>query len=214
MSDEVTIDLFAEDRAHEEFLKAVIHRLAREEKKRVRIRFRSATGSGGEGRTVFMPFLFEGSWRLAESVEPQLLELCRGRLAGGDLPAALVVVFAQVSFHVFSPDRLPAEIIPQDELAAGRFQGLEPLFGREVVFSLQSGLAIEKLVDVPDPFPALEQSRFVHLHAGYGMKEVHKGFDAVKAMDVKAMALAQGVKKGKPILRVFGETARVVTAFR
>ena len=48
MSDEATIDLFAEDRAHEEFLKAVIYRLAREENKRVRIRFRSARGGHGK----------------------------------------------------------------------------------------------------------------------------------------------------------------------
>lgn len=48
MSDETTIDLFAEDRAHEEFLKAAIHRLAREEAKRVRIRFRSARGGHGK----------------------------------------------------------------------------------------------------------------------------------------------------------------------
>jgi hypothetical protein len=48
MSDETTIDLFAEDRAHEEFLKAVIHRLAREENKRVRLRLRSARGGHGK----------------------------------------------------------------------------------------------------------------------------------------------------------------------
>jgi hypothetical protein len=51
MSDETTIDLFAEDRAHEEFLKVVIHRLAREENKRVRIRFRSARGGHGKAVT-------------------------------------------------------------------------------------------------------------------------------------------------------------------
>jgi hypothetical protein len=51
MSDETTIDLFAEDRAHEEFLKVVIHRLAREENKRARIRFRSARGGHGKAVT-------------------------------------------------------------------------------------------------------------------------------------------------------------------
>jgi hypothetical protein len=51
MSDEATIDLFAEDRAHEEFLKAVIHRVAREESKQVRIRLRSARGGHGKALT-------------------------------------------------------------------------------------------------------------------------------------------------------------------
>ncbi|MEW6664569.1 MAG: hypothetical protein AB1512_05030 [Thermodesulfobacteriota bacterium] len=50
MNDPIIIDLFAEDRAHEEFLKAVIHRLARDERKSVRIRPRSARG--GHGRAL------------------------------------------------------------------------------------------------------------------------------------------------------------------
>lgn len=44
MSSLFTIDLFAEDRAHEEFLKAVLTRIASHEDKRVAIRVRSARG--------------------------------------------------------------------------------------------------------------------------------------------------------------------------
>ena len=50
MSDPITTDLFVEDRAHEEFLKAMINRIAKEEKKEVVIQVRSARG--GHGRVL------------------------------------------------------------------------------------------------------------------------------------------------------------------
>lgn len=46
----VTIDLFAEDRAHEEFLRALTRRIAREEQAEVTLRVRSARG--GHGRAL------------------------------------------------------------------------------------------------------------------------------------------------------------------
>lgn len=39
------IDLFAEDRAHEEFLKALLLRLGREERRSIRVQVRSARGA-------------------------------------------------------------------------------------------------------------------------------------------------------------------------
>ncbi len=50
MSKVLRIDLFAEDRAHEEFLKPLIQRLAREEKCEIRLAVRSARG--GHGRAI------------------------------------------------------------------------------------------------------------------------------------------------------------------
>ncbi len=50
MSDPVVVDLFVEDRAHEEFLKPLMVRIAREEGVAVAVRIRSARG--GHGRAV------------------------------------------------------------------------------------------------------------------------------------------------------------------
>jgi hypothetical protein len=47
MSDMRTIDLFVEDRAHEEFLKALVQRLAREASLAIEVRVRSARGGHG-----------------------------------------------------------------------------------------------------------------------------------------------------------------------
>jgi hypothetical protein len=53
MSSPIVIDLFVEDHAHEEFLKAVLHRLAREEGKSILVRVRSARGGHGRVLTEF-----------------------------------------------------------------------------------------------------------------------------------------------------------------
>lgn len=50
MSDEVLIDLFAEDRAHEEWLRPLLERLANQEGVVARVRVRSARG--GHGRVI------------------------------------------------------------------------------------------------------------------------------------------------------------------
>jgi hypothetical protein len=50
MNDERHVDLFAEDRGHEEFLKPLISRIARQENCRVSIKVRTARG--GHGRAV------------------------------------------------------------------------------------------------------------------------------------------------------------------
>lgn len=50
MSNPIVLDLFVEDRAHEEFLKAIIKRTAREEGKKVFLQVRSARG--GHGRVL------------------------------------------------------------------------------------------------------------------------------------------------------------------
>jgi hypothetical protein len=53
MSNSIVIDLFVEDHAHEEFLKAVLYRLAREEGKSILVRVRSARGGHGRVLTEF-----------------------------------------------------------------------------------------------------------------------------------------------------------------
>lgn len=50
MSNSLVVDLFAEDRAHEEWLRPLLERVAREENVSVRIRVRSARG--GHGRVM------------------------------------------------------------------------------------------------------------------------------------------------------------------
>jgi hypothetical protein len=50
MSETLVVDLFAEDRAHEEWLRPLLERVAREENATVRIRVRSARG--GHGRVI------------------------------------------------------------------------------------------------------------------------------------------------------------------
>lgn len=50
MSNPLVVDLFAEDRAHEEWLRPLLERVAREENVSVRIRVRSARG--GHGRVL------------------------------------------------------------------------------------------------------------------------------------------------------------------
>ena len=50
MNDRLVVDLFVEDRAHEEFLKALLTRIARDEGIEVRTRVRSA--SGGHPRAI------------------------------------------------------------------------------------------------------------------------------------------------------------------
>lgn len=50
MSNPLVVDLFVEDRAHEEFLNPLLHRVAGEEEVSVRVRVRS--GRGGHGRAI------------------------------------------------------------------------------------------------------------------------------------------------------------------
>lgn len=47
MSEVLTVDLFAEDKGHEEFLKPLIHRVAADEKRKVTVKVRSARGGHG-----------------------------------------------------------------------------------------------------------------------------------------------------------------------
>jgi hypothetical protein len=55
----MVIDLFVEDRAHEEFLRALLYRLAREEKTSVIVHVRSARG--GHGRALTELSLYQQS---------------------------------------------------------------------------------------------------------------------------------------------------------
>jgi hypothetical protein len=50
MNSVLVVDLFAEDRAHEEFLRSMLTRLGREQEKRIALRIRSARG--GHGRVL------------------------------------------------------------------------------------------------------------------------------------------------------------------
>ncbi len=59
MSELLTIDLFAEDRAHEELLKALLFRIARQENKPIALHVRSARG--GHGRALDELVLYQRS---------------------------------------------------------------------------------------------------------------------------------------------------------
>lgn len=61
MDDPPVVDLFAEDRAHEEFISALIRRLARQHAKDVDLRIRSARG--GHGRVLAELKLYQQSIR-------------------------------------------------------------------------------------------------------------------------------------------------------
>jgi hypothetical protein len=56
MNNARTVDLFVEDRAHEEFLKAMITRLSRIEDKETRLRIRSARGGHGRAMESFLAY--------------------------------------------------------------------------------------------------------------------------------------------------------------
>jgi len=66
-----TIDLFVEDRAHEEFLKAMISRLSAEERRETVIRVRSARG--GRGRVLEEFELYQEAVRRGLSSIPDIL---------------------------------------------------------------------------------------------------------------------------------------------
>src|SRR5438128_11532833 len=59
MSSPIVVDLFVEDYAHEQFLRALLYRLAREERQPVRVRVRSARG--GHGRALAELSLYQQS---------------------------------------------------------------------------------------------------------------------------------------------------------
>ena len=63
MNDRLVVDLFVEDRAHEEFLKPLLTRIAGDERIEVWIRVRSA--SGGHPRAIAEFKLYQRSSRVA-----------------------------------------------------------------------------------------------------------------------------------------------------
>lgn len=69
MNNPITVDLFVEDRAHEEFLKPFVSRIAREERVLVSIQVRSARGGHGRAiqeyklyQNLLKKFLWGNSW--------------------------------------------------------------------------------------------------------------------------------------------------------
>ena len=69
----VVIDLFVEDRAHEEFLRALLRRIAEEEGVRITIRLRS--GRGGHGRALSEFVLFQRVL-LSQPEPPDIIVVC------------------------------------------------------------------------------------------------------------------------------------------
>lgn len=70
---EATVDLFVEDRAHEELLKALLTRLGRDEGKQLVVRPRSARG--GHGRALLELDLYQRAI-VAQGPLPDLLVVC------------------------------------------------------------------------------------------------------------------------------------------
>lgn len=91
------VDVFVEDRAHEELLKALVERLAREEGKSADIRVRSARG--GHARALRELRVYQDS-------------VSRG-VAGLTMPDLLVVgIDANCSKHSEARERVRAELLP------------------------------------------------------------------------------------------------------
>ena len=88
MNDQVVIDLFVEDRAHEEFLKPLLMRIGRDESVTVWARVRSATG--GHSRAI---------------AEFGLYQRVAARLSLNSVPADLVVVAIDGNCSTFADAR-------------------------------------------------------------------------------------------------------------
>jgi len=70
----LTVDLFAEDRAHEEFVRALIHRILADEDQPAELRVRSARG--GHGRALAMLALYQRTLTTLRAQMPDLLVVC------------------------------------------------------------------------------------------------------------------------------------------
>lgn len=88
MSDPFVVDIFVEDRAHEEFVKPLLTRLAREEEIEVWPRVRSATG--GHGRAI---------------AEFNLYQRFAAQSGASSIPADLVVVAIDGNCSTFAAAR-------------------------------------------------------------------------------------------------------------
>ena len=71
MGDPIVVDLFVEDRAHEEFIRPMVNRVAREERKAVSVQVRSARG--GHGRALEELSLYQRAVRVGGVTVPDLL---------------------------------------------------------------------------------------------------------------------------------------------
>lgn len=71
MGEPIVVDLFVEDRAHEEFIRAMVERLAAEERRGVTVRVRSARG--GHGRALTELGLYQRGVRVGGMTAPDLL---------------------------------------------------------------------------------------------------------------------------------------------
>lgn len=88
MSDPLVVDIFVEDRAHEEFVKALLARLAREEDIEAWPRVRSATG--GHGRAI---------------AEFKLYQRVTAQSGASNIPADLVIVAIDGNCSTFADAR-------------------------------------------------------------------------------------------------------------
>jgi len=96
MNDPMIVDLFVEDRAHEEFLKPLIHRIAREEDVSVTIRIRSARG--GHGRAISEYKLYQ------KLLEKKLID---------EVPPEIIVVAIDANCQTFK--KMESEILSKTE---------------------------------------------------------------------------------------------------
>jgi hypothetical protein len=71
MGDPIAVDLFVEDRAHEEFIRPMINRLASEERRAVTIQVRSARG--GHGRALEELSLYQKAVSAGGMTMPEIL---------------------------------------------------------------------------------------------------------------------------------------------
>ncbi|MFQ6006797.1 MAG: DUF4276 family protein [Woeseia sp.] len=136
MNNFTLVDLFVEDQAHEEFLKAMISRIAEEEQKGIRIRVRSARG--GHGRVLHELSLYQKSVLKApsEMTIPDLVVVAidanckRWNAARKEIDGKVVETFKERSI-VACPDPHIERWYLADSDSFAQVVGVRPRLGRK-----------------------------------------------------------------------------------
>jgi len=136
MSSPVAIDLFVEDRAHEEFLKAMLSRIAKQEGKLITVRIRSARG--GHGRALTELSLYQKSVLKATATMgmPDLIFIAidanckRWNMARKNIEANIEVPFKNLAI-VACPDPHIERWYLADPESFSKVVGVRPKIGKK-----------------------------------------------------------------------------------
>lgn len=136
MGDPITVDLFAEDQAHESFIEAVINRLASEEHKVISLRVRRARGGHGRALAEFSAYqrlMIDG---VAGLTRPDLLVIAidgnckRATAAKRDIRQAIDPSLG-ISFIIACPDPHIERWYVADPDSFKEVVGARPKLGRK-----------------------------------------------------------------------------------